>query len=352
MNATDSPQPSPASLIEGLAVEWAIRRSDGLTAAETAELLQWLAADPRHVAALGDAEKTACLLRRPRVTGTAGVVLRELQARQDLRRKRRRVIACSAAGLAVAASVFVAFFPVFRAHPAETTSSPVTVVVRPDSQTLADGSVVQLNAGAEIRVSFTPGRRLVELIRGEALFSVTSDPARPFVVAASSVEVRAVGTEFSVRRTTAAVDVLVTEGRVAVAHVISAAPGTGAAVDSPAAPESIYVAAGGRVSLPVVDFIPTPVSVQQFTPEQIAVALAWRNKRVDFTGTPLSEAVILFNRENRTQLAVVDPSLVSARISGVFWKDNPEAFASLLELTFDLKIERPSADRIILCRAR
>jgi transmembrane sensor len=342
-------QPAPAA-IEDTAVDWAIRRAAGLTATETAELLRWLEADPRRAVALSAAEKTAGLLRRPRETGAAEMVLRELRARQTTRRTRRRVIAWTGAGLAAAASVAFVFLQNFRASRPETSAAPITVVVRPDRQTLPDGSVVHLNAGAEIRVAFTPGRRSVELLRGEALFSVTSDPARPFVVAAAGVEVRAVGTEFSVRHASADVDVLVTEGRVAVARNVGVLPEPDAASIPFAAVEPIYVAAGSRVSMPVVDVIPAAIPVQQVTLQEMASALAWRDRRVEFTGTPLSEAVALFNGENRTQVTFADPSLASVRISGVFWKDDPEAFAKLLEMSLGVSVERPSPDRIVLRR--
>lgn len=352
MKTAGSTSKPVAAAIEDAAVDWAIRRAAGLTAAETAELLRWLEADPRRAAALGVAERTAGLLRRPRDMGAAGIILRELRARQATRRTRRRVVAWMGAGLAAAASVGIVFLQDFRTNRPETPAAPITVVVRPDRQTLPDGSVVHLNAGAEIRVAFTPGRRSVELLRGEALFSVTSDPARPFVVAASGVEVRAVGTEFSVRHADADVDVLVTEGRVAVARIVGAlAPPESAAVSGPVATmEPIYVPAGSRVSLPVVDAIPAAIPVRQVTLQEMASALAWRDRRVEFTGTPLGEAVALFNGENRTQVAFADSSLASVRISGVFWKDDPAAFAKLLEMSLGVTVERPDPDRIVIRR--
>ena len=350
MKTTGSILPNAASWVSDAAVGWAIRRAAGLSAAETAELLRWLEADSGHPAMLAEAEKTAHLLLRPREMGAAGAVLRELRLRQAARRTRRRVMAWTGAGLAAAASVMFALKVTFRANRPESHAAPITVVVRPDRQTLPDGSVVHLNAGAEIRVAFTPGRRSVELLRGEALFSVTSDPARPFVVAASGVEVRAVGTEFSVRHAVADVDVLVTEGRVAVARTVAAPPGTSPASGGVAATEPIYVAAGGRVSIPAVDPIPAAILVRQVTSVEIASALAWRNRRVEFTGTPLGEAVALFNGENRLQVALADPLLATVRISGVFWKDDPEAFAKLLEMSLSVTAERPTPNRIVLHR--
>ena len=59
---------------------------------------------------------------------------------------------------------------------------------------LDDGSVVELNASTHIRVHYSLGERRVELLRGEAHFTVAKNLQRPFRVLADGVAVRAVGT--------------------------------------------------------------------------------------------------------------------------------------------------------------
>ncbi len=83
--------------------------------------------------------------------------------------------------------------------------------------TLADGSVAELNASSEIKVNYTPADRRVQLVRGEAHFTVAKNKERPFWVQAGTVKVRAVGTAFDVRITEREIDVLVTEGKVTLA---------------------------------------------------------------------------------------------------------------------------------------
>ncbi|MGH7956226.1 MAG: hypothetical protein ACREH8_04355 [Opitutaceae bacterium] len=73
------------------------------------------------------------------------------------------------------------------------------------------------------------------------------------------------------------------------------------------------------------------------TRAEIDAALAWRGKRVEFTGTPLVEAVALFNRQNRVRLSLDDRALDELRVSGVFWVDDPEGFARLLESSFGVQ---------------
>jgi len=65
---------------------------------------------------------------------------------------------------------------------------------------LPDLTEVTLNAGSRIKYSadFTGDERPVEL-SGEALFNVTSDPSRPFIVKTENMTIKVVGTVFDVK---------------------------------------------------------------------------------------------------------------------------------------------------------
>lgn len=84
---------------------------------------------------------------------------------------------------------------------------------------------------------------------------------------------------------------------------------------------------------------------------EIASALAWRDKRVEFSGTPLTEAVALFNRQNELQLFLRDRSLGELRVSGIFWSDDPAGFARLLAASFGVTAERKTKHEIAIRRA-
>lgn len=64
--------------------------------------------------------------------------------------------------------------------------------------TLEDGSKVTLFADSGMATHFTNGERSVDLLRGEARFAVSHNPARPFVVYAGGGKVTATGTLFEV----------------------------------------------------------------------------------------------------------------------------------------------------------
>lgn len=80
---------------------------------------------------------------------------------------------------------------------------------------LEDGSRVHVNTGSSLRIAFSGEARRVVLEQGEAFFTVTPDPGRPFIVAAGDAEIRALGTRFLVRREDT-VHVALAEGSVAV----------------------------------------------------------------------------------------------------------------------------------------
>jgi transmembrane sensor len=83
--------------------------------------------------------------------------------------------------------------------------------------TLQDGSRIYLNSDTRLTVRLDKNRRLVRLAGGEALFDVAKNPSRPFIVDAGEMQVRAVGTEFVVRRDPHELAVTLVEGTVRIA---------------------------------------------------------------------------------------------------------------------------------------
>lgn len=336
-----APGPVNASVIEDAAAEWLARRTGGLSPSEAARLAAWLAADARHRDALAELEAAWATLSFPGQIGRADEAKQQLAARV-VRRGRRRLAAAGAALLLVVAGL-VGVRTGHVAFPSATVVASVTP--RPNSQTLPDGSTVELNAGAEIAVEYSADVRAVRLVRGEALFAVAKNPTRPFVVSAGEVTVRAVGTAFAVRHGADDIGVLVTEGKVAVQR----SGGAGAAVVAVAAAEPILVTAGGRVEMPADGSRAPKVAPAALSAAEMAAALVWRGRRVEFTRTSLAEAVALFNGQNAVQIVVAEPAVARVAISGIFWLDDAEGFVRLLESGFALQAAR--AGQTITLRA-
>jgi transmembrane sensor len=167
---------------------------------------------------------------------------------------------------------------------------------------------------------------------------VAKDATRPFVVSVGRVQVQAVGTAFDIRLAAAAVEVLVTEGIVK----LKQEPLSNAV----AVPDSM-LAAGQRAV--IATKVPEVIAAVPVTKSEIAEALSWRETRFELSNTPLNEALELFNRRSRVKLSLGDESLGALRVSGIYFADNPDGFARLLESSLDVKAVR-EGDRILFRR--
>lgn len=329
----------PAAIIT-TAAEWFSRRDAGLSAAEEREFQHWLAADSRHGIAHAELAAAWSVFGKPARTGAVHNLEQELSIRAARRRRRRLSATATALALLVAIGVFWPT-PTLE-NPAE--SLPTTAIIfSPVRRVLPDGSVVLMKTGARITESFTIGMRRVELERGEAMFEVAHDRARPFVVSAGGIEVRAVGTAFAIDLGVSAVEVLITEGTVAIDKLDTARiPTVGVPLlDPPQAPA--VVEAGHRVVFGIAPSANVP-TVSPIPATELGERLAWRNRRVEFSGTTLAEAIAAMNREasraSRQKLVIEDSSLRAVRISGIFEADNTDAFVLLLEAGFGVYAER------------
>lgn len=172
--------------------------------------------------------------------------------------------------------------------------------------TLSDGSRVTLNTDTELHVAFADSERTVILDRGEAMFEVEKDAARPFVVEAAGRRVTAIGTIFLVRRQANAVAVTLVEGKVKVESrggVRMMEPG-----------QRLILRDSGAIGLdrPAIDSI-----------------TSWRRGELVFRDTPIAEAVAEMNRYTRKPIRLsADPG--GRRLSGIFATNGGRQFGELI----------------------
>ena len=338
-----------AANLEGVASAWLSRRDRGLTAAEQDTYLEWLRADRRHGAMIAHLEKTwgaldALAEWRPAHSARPNPDLLAAPPPRPKIRAGQAKFPFVARALAAAAAValgLLVFQSVSRETPVPT--GTVRVIPSPERLTLEDGSMVELNHGGKIETDFSAEIRRVRLVRGEAHFTVTKNPARPFIVEANGVGVRAVGTAFNVRHASDAVEVLVTEGKVQVERPVAAAASS--PVLSPITPTALV--AGERAIVDTTAPAAQPV-VAAVTPAEIARALSWQGVRLEFAELPLAEVVTEFNLRNRRQLVVGDASTGRLRVGGSFRADNVDAFVRLLEASFGVSAHRRADGALVL----
>lgn len=365
MNGMDAHSERPAgdAAIDEAAADWLARSVRGLAPGEQAEFVRWREKDERHAAAYAELEATWQSLdgleqiRLPdgRSLDHDLPAAKIAQTADAPRRRFAPRAAWLATALAAAAALAFVFVNVRQPRALPLNRSAATETGGFEKLTLPDRSIIRLNTDSAVEVDFSPTERRVTLTRGEASFEVTKDSARPFVVHAGQVAVRAVGTAFNVRFQPEVVDVLVTEGKVRVDNAVdgnsllsNATTGGGAVAVSEAAAEPGVLAAGHRISIArSATTAPAKIVVTAVAPGDVARELAWQDRRLEFVDTPLREVVTEFNRYNRHKLVIADARLNERRFGGIIRADNGEAFVRLLESRFGVKVEQRETETLL-----
>jgi transmembrane sensor len=348
MSRPDHSSSASSSALEDAAIAWLTERDDGFSPAREREFTRWLRADPRHAAVVTRLEQTLGLLGElPEFRSELNtafdraapvVAFPPATAEPPVPRRWSRAFAWTG----VAAALALGAVTGWRALQPPREIHFTTTVAGYERARLDDGSTLELNAASAARVQFTPAERRVNLEAGEAHFAVAHDTARPFIVSAGPIAVRAVGTAFNVRYAAGGdIEVTVTEGKVAVSGAER--------VDPNALSTAIFVTAGQRIVLP--RHAPPP-TVEQVDPAALRAALAWQSRLADFAEAPLADVIARFNTRSRVQLFLTDEKLADRRIGGTFALDEAEAFVRLLERDGEIIGERRGETEIHLRRAR
>lgn len=304
--------------IDGQAAAWATKRNLGdLTPEEDAAFEAWLAADIRHLGAYGRAE--AVLARLERIPCAAVVDMRAPEDPVVPSWTRRRIIMTGSVAASVAATAFVGV-SYWRYSQNDTFAVGIGQVRK---VVLVDGSVVTLNTNSRVAVNFTKERREVRLLQGEALFDVAKNKKRPFIVVAGDMQVRAVGTSFTVsmlpRRP---IQVLVKEGVVELDRVSS--------VKAAPVRVSANTLALASHDIPIVAAVVPKAKIER--------DMAWQYGQIAFDNQTLQDASEEFARYSDVRI-VVDPSVSERTVTGLFFCNDPVAFAKAAAAVLKLQIE-------------
>jgi|KBSMisStaDraftv2_1062788.scaffolds.fasta_scaffold61544_2 transmembrane sensor len=332
------------------AADWVLRLQDPeVSRSARLEYVQWLRESPLHVAEMLRISHIHGELTEfphwreiaPLDVSSAGASVVELSGASGPPITESRVgkgsyswrwIGTLAAGLAILAIALV-YFGDFLHRTIDTATGESRTV------TLADGSVVRVSPQTTLSVYFSKNERRLILSRGNALFRVARNPARPFLVETNRTRVRAVGTAFGIEHHNGSVIVTVQEGRVAVANAqtqpSASAPVTSSAGETALGPDQ-------QIILPVAG------SGGQVRKVDSHRELAWADGRLIFDHDPVAEVVQQFNRFNSVQIKVLDSQLAERPVSAVFNVSDPEAFVTFLESVANIRVTHPSRNVITI----
>ncbi len=224
------------------------------------------------------------------------------------------------AGVALTAAAAVALV-FWLVRPTTQLANVATAVAERHELTLADGTRVELNAQTAMAVDFSRAERHVRLANGQAFFTVTKDPSRPFIVETPGGSVRVTGTRFDVRAESGSLfEVTVAEGSV------QARP---AQANSPYA-----LGAGDRLEAGVRGVVVHPLSTTELDD-----VLAWRHGQIVFHGTPLHEALARFARYHGRSLTAT-PAAANLKVGGRFSLDDLDGFLAGIEDPLSVRVTR------------
>lgn len=295
---------------------------------------QWMSEDIRHQQAYETVELawelSADLAERPalqalnrEVAAAAGAAT----AGQPVRRAPRRSWQWAAAACVVAVGIVVGVrFALYH----ETSVDYATATGEQRKVTLPDGSTVVLNTATRVVARYSMVRRRVDLLAGEAAFSVSPDKRHPFDVHALGGTVTAVGTEFDVRIGAGIVAVAELEGSVSIEPSASTA---GRSALTLVAGQAVEYRGDGSLSA--------------IGSADVTRIRGWEAQRIVISNLPLVQALEEYNRYIRIPIVIGDPDLGSRRINGVFRLGEQKAFLDALEQGLHV-VATPSDTEIVL----
>jgi transmembrane sensor len=281
------------------------------------EFERWLLQHPRHAEEYHKvAEVWDDFDSTPKLESLAQAVLQQ-KLEQDIQRKKL-------AGRVVKASLVLVmgFFSLFGYQSWRNwQAQPVMQLAQEShigqiiSQQLPDGSTLTLSPNSALEVSYYRHQRIITLKHGEAIFEVSKDPQRPFIVNADSARITVLGTRFLVNRLDERVLVAVDHGHVQVESLTPA----GQVLASP-----IYL---------------TNDKMGEVRANQPATALsghardafAFTQGKLIFDNAPLSEVAQTLSRyRHKPVLAVTSAKQQQAHISAVIKIAEMENFLAIL----------------------
>ncbi|PII20020.1 iron dicitrate transport regulator FecR [Stenotrophomonas sp. LMG 10879] len=329
----------PTALTQAAAHWHALQREGDLSPSQQRAFMQWLLVSPDHLreymaisevaSALGDALRTLpvdvdALLQAPAPAANVHNVVRLSPRSAAAPATRAKHPARGVPRIAVAAALMLAVgLATTVAWPR--TAHYVAAHGAPRQITLADSTVVHLDAESEMSVRMSLLGRRVELERGQASFVVGKD-RRPFAVHAAGLQVTDIGTTFDVSLLREQARIGVSEGRV---HV----RGDGG--------RGRMLADLGAGQAAQVDYRDQQVRISQ---EDAASMTAWWNGRMVFRDEPLRDVADRFNRRNTLRLHVSDDA-GALRLTGNLRADDVASLRAFLDQQPTL-VTQHSADGI------
>lgn len=304
------------------AAEFFIRRHRA-SLSERRERDAWLDEDPRHAKAYSEFQQ---------LWSHMGDFAQDPQLQalkiSDLAASARRPWARPNRILALAASVLMliaASYLVTTLSRQQKSVNYATAVGERRTEVLLDRTEIVLNTDSVLEVLYSKDRRAIQLKRGEAQFNVAHDASRPFVVSIGRDSVKALGTNFQVRKDSNSTIVTLLEGSVEIARG-----------------EERYVL---RPNERAVLSERTGIAITLIDPGSTT---GWLDGWLRFRGVPLDEVIAEANRYSEVKLRLGDPRIANVKLSGTFHAGDNASLAAAASLILPVRINSQGTEIVLL----
>ena len=312
--------PDTSTDLQNLAEEalvWLVKLHSGRASEEDRRQCQaWQATSPSHHMAYQEAEGLWRDVGKLRSTGES------IQATVPPPRFTERLWSRLNPWTAVAACILLAAGVLWIEHDLQWIRSAMadyrTDVGEQRIVTLEDGSTLHLNTDTAVNVTFSANKRDLHLLKGEASFTVTRDPMRPFVVNSGAILTRALGTAFAISRHSGVITVTVME------HQVQLGFFSNNAGQAPTVHEGEQV----RYS-----------SEEGFSPVRridLGKETAWQRGKVIFESQSLATVIEELNRYRQGRIAILNPALRALKVTGLFDVADPDAALRMIQHTIPI----------------
>ncbi|WP_286232508.1 FecR family protein [Thalassotalea sediminis] len=331
--------------VEEAAAKWLLLLEESPTKENTEALKCWLDQDERHKNIYHDmklAWSEAALLTESDLLQPHERIEALTDKTPIIQRLYSRFswpVAFASCVLLIVAFTFIELSPVLQKG--ELTQK-VTTVNKPEYYTtpigesrivrLSDDSTIAIASGSAISVNYTETKRSIELLKGEALFTVSKNKIKPFVVTYKGRIAQALGTAFNVKESQGDMHVQVLEGTVKVASIAN----SNLSKKILTAGQGISVNQNGSMS-----------DVSRHTN---STQMGWQKGRLSYVNVALSSVVYDISRYVPLHIYIQDKSVADMRFTGNIKLERIEEWFADLPDIFPLDIQQYGDTKVMTKR--
>lgn len=294
-------------------------KKDGFSKSQEIEFDSWITENIEHKKAFEKIEKLQFLyssLSQNLKDEISKEVYQEIKKERSLKKLRFLTLAASVI-FVIGLSIFTAFeYQNFKITHTFQTDKFVENIALPD------GSVVTLDAKAKVDIKYYEDKREVNLSFGKALFNVTKDNTKPFIVNTNKIKVQVLGTNFEVKNQKDKIDIDVINGKVSVQKL-----------ENNAYKEIAVLTQGKHISF---DKENNKYQLKNIDIENIA---SWKNGILYFQDESLQDAINEFKKYKDINTNI-ENSIQKYSVSGSFKIEEFDKFLFALTKIYALKVDK------------